>query len=175
MANKWISLSPTEVVALKDAINRYPAKLRKNLKTLNKFYSKLTRTETPIKVSSRKGKGRNLQHWVAEKIADITGFYYDQQNDQCLIHTREMGQAGVDIILRGEAQKLFPYSPECKNSESFSFADTIKQAKVNQAEGTDWLIIHKRKCLTNPIAIMDWDTFEKLAAFWIKCKYGDCE
>ena len=66
----------------------------------------------PIKVSSRKAKGRELQYWVCRKIADIFHTEFNQQDDECLIHSREMGQHNVDIVLRGYVKKQFPFSIE---------------------------------------------------------------
>lgn len=115
-----------------------------------------------IKISSRKAKGRNLQKWVCNKIANIFGIDYRQEDDDCPLHSREMGQSGVDIILRGELNKLFPYSIECKSSEKLSLKKTIKQVKLNQKKDTDWLIVYKHKGIKKPIVIMDWEAFEYL-------------
>lgn len=113
-----------------------------------------------IKVSSAKGKGRNLQYWVCERIADITGIPWVQSDDNCEIHSREMGQAGVDLVLRGKAAEKFPFSIECKSSEQLNLVDTVNQATRNNLPGRNWLIIHKRKAIPNPIVVMDWKTFE---------------
>ena len=113
-----------------------------------------------IKVSSAKGKGRNLQYWVCERIADITGIAWVQSDDNCEIHSREMGQAGVDLVLRGKAAEKFPFSIECKSSEQLNLVDTVNQASKNNLPGRNWLIVHKRKAIPNPIVIMDWNTFE---------------
>jgi len=111
-----------------------------------------------IKISSRKAKGRSLQQLVAKKISEITGFEYGKDKD---IESRPMAQSGTDIILRGNAQDLFPYSVECKNVENLNLWDAIKQAKANQKEGTDWLLVVKRNN-EKPIAIIDAERFFKL-------------
>ena len=131
---------------------------------VNKLYKKLDKIENkkPIKISSRKAKGRNLQYWVCTKISELLNIPYNQSDDQCLIHSREMGQHGNDIILRGEALQDFPFSIECKNSESLNLIDTINQVKNNQIEGTYWMIVHKRKGIKNPIVIIDWNTIKVL-------------
>ena len=123
---------------------------------------KLQRVLKPIKHSSAKAKGRNLQKWVCGKISEIIDIPYDQQDDQCLIHSREMGQAGVDIILRGEALERFPFSIECKNTEGFSIGPTITQIENNLILGTDWIIVHKKKMYKQPLVMMYWETFQKL-------------
>jgi hypothetical protein len=147
MPNKWVNLTDADREEIKSCVSS--ASLKKKME-----HKKIT-------VASAKGKGRNLQHWVCERISSITGIPCGQDDDS-LIKSREMGQHGTDVILRGEAQKAFPFSIECKNSEQLSIVDTIEQVKANKKEGTDWLIIHKRKALSNPIVIIDWDTFERL-------------
>ena len=120
---------------------------------------KLERALKPIKISSRKAKGRNLQQQVCKDIAKIIDIEYDQQDDNCLIHSREMGQAGKDIILRGIAQEIFPYSIECKCTENLQLDKGIKQAKYNMnKDDTGWMVIHKKK--NQPILItIEWDLF----------------
>lgn len=114
-----------------------------------------------MKTSSGKAKGRKLQQWVCKKIADIFDIIYDQSNDRCLIHSREMGQSGKDIILRGEIYNKFKYDLECKNTEKLNIYKTIEQAKNNTEPNRDWLIVHKKNH-SDPIVIMDWNTFENL-------------
>jgi hypothetical protein len=114
-----------------------------------------------MKPSSCKQKGRMLQKWVCERIAEIFEIDFDNQDDQCLIHSREMGQSGVDIVLRGEIYKKFKFDVECKNTEKLNLYKTIEQSKNNTEIGRDWLIVHKKN-RSKPIVIMDWEAFEKL-------------
>ena len=114
-----------------------------------------------IKVSSRKAKGRKFQQWVCKKIADIFDIIYDQSDDQCLIHSREMGQSGTDVIIRGELYNKFKYDIECKAVERFNLYEAIEQAKNNTEPNRNWLVVHKKK-YNNPIVIMDFETFENL-------------
>jgi hypothetical protein len=114
-----------------------------------------------MKSRSAKNKGARLQKWVCQKIADIFGIEFDNQDDQCLIHSREMGQSGTDVILRGEVYKEFPFDIECKNTEKLNLWATIEQAKSNTKKDRDWLIVHKKN-YENPIVIISWETFEKL-------------
>lgn len=151
--SKTIKLEKKEILYLSSLlIGKDCIKLRK----------KLQRALTPIKTSSAKAKGRNLQKWVCGKISEIIDIPYDQQDDQCLIHSREMGQAGVDIILKGEALERFPFSIECKNTEGFSIGPTITQIENNLILGTDWIIVHKKKMYKQPLVMMYWETFQKL-------------
>lgn len=108
-----------------------------------------------MKTASAKAKGRNLQNWVCQKISDLTGFAWGKDE---LIASREMGQTGTDVRLVGEAQERFPFSVECKNQETWSIPAWIKQAKENQKEGTDWLLVCKRNRMA-PIVVMDAEQF----------------
>jgi len=114
-----------------------------------------------MKTSSCKAKGRILQKWVCQKIADIFKIEFNNQDDQCLIHSREMGQSGVDVILRGEIYKKFPFAVECKNTEKLCLYTTIEQIKNNAQIDQDWLIVHKKN-RNEPVVIISWDAFEKL-------------
>jgi len=127
------------------------------LKKLRRLYNK-----KPIKISSRKAKGRGLQKWLCQKISEMTGIPYDQSDDSCLIHSREMGQPGTDVVLRGEAADLFSYSCECKNAESFNIKETVKQALANKKKDTNILIVYKCKEFKKPVVILEWDRFQEL-------------
>jgi len=113
-----------------------------------------------MKTSSRKAKGRKLQKYICSRIADIFDLNYDQEDDNCAIHSREMGQSGTDVVLRGDLNKKFPFSVECKNTEKLNLYEAIGQAKSNQ-KNKFWLLVHKKNH-KEPIAIMDWKTFEYL-------------
>lgn len=127
-----------------------------------KIKNRLEKVLKPIKIQSGKKKGRNLQQWVCQKIADLFGIEYNQQDDGCVIHSREMGQSGVDIIIRGNIKEMFPFAIECKSSEQLNLLNTIQQAKKNTKENEWWVIVYKNKSMRNPIVIMDWDCFYSL-------------
>ncbi|MEA2036493.1 MAG: hypothetical protein U9O94_03230, partial [Nanoarchaeota archaeon] len=74
------------------------------------------------------------------------------------IASREMGQAGTDIRLLGEALDGFPFSVECKRCENMSVPAWVKQAKANQLDNTDWLLFTKRN-REQPLVILDADVF----------------
>jgi len=139
-----------------------PPFIKPNCELRKKIMRKLKRALKPIKTSSAKAKGRELQKWVCKKISEMINFPYDQQDDQCLIHSREMGQAGVDVILRGKALKRFPFTIECKNTEGFSIGSTIAQVENNLISQTDWIIVHNKKAFKQPLVMMYWETFQKL-------------
>jgi hypothetical protein len=127
------------------------------------LYKKMIRATKKIAVQSAKSKGRDFQYWICTQIAHFLHITFLQADDFCPIHSREMGQAGSDIVFRTlEAQEKFPFTVECKAAESFELLKTIEQVKANQKNGTDWLIAHKRKALTEPIVIMAWSAFAKL-------------
>ena len=127
-----------------------------------RILSKVKNAKKKIKVSSAKSKGRDLQYWVCEKIADITGCEFIPSDDDCLIQSRPMGLNGVDVILRGKAKQKFPFSVECKACENLSMAEWIRQARSNEKSDTPWLLVIKKKTVGTPFVVMDWETFERL-------------
>lgn len=108
-----------------------------------------------IKTASAKAKGRALQQWTCQKISELLGLPWGKDE---LIASREASQAGTDIRLIGEAQKRFPYSVECKSQETWALPAWIKQAQNNQIEGTDWLLVCKRR-REKPVVVMDAERF----------------
>lgn len=123
---------------------------------------KIEKSMKSLKPSSAKGKGRNFQYWVCERLADLLGIEFVQSDDECPIHSREMGQHNVDIVLRGVASKAFPYDIECKAQETLSIPDWISQAKTNTKEGRDWMLIVKKQSVGEPFVILDFDRFLEL-------------
>ncbi len=123
-----------------------------------------------IKISSAKAKGRKLQQWVCQQISDLTGITCGKDE---LIDSREMGQSGVDVKLIGEAKFQFPYSVECKSQEAWSIPEWVKQAKANQKEETDWLLVCKRSN-EKPIIIMDAEEFFRIQQT-IVGHYKECD
>lgn len=111
-----------------------------------------------IKISSAKSKGRELQKWTCEKIADSIGEEFGKDTD---IESRPMGQSGTDVRLSPRTKKKFPFAVECKRAESWSIHEWIKQAKTNQDSDTDWIVIARRS-RDNAVAIIDADTFFKI-------------
>jgi len=154
LANKWVCLS--------DSDRDYIKSLLKDDKKSKALSRKLDDADKRITVQSAKGKGRELQKWVCIRIAKLIDIPFDNKDDNCKIHSREMGQSGVDVILRDEALKKFPFSIECKSTESINLRDFIQQAKSNQKEGTDWMVVIRTKSISDVIVVMSWDSFEKL-------------
>lgn len=135
----------------------------KREKECQRLIKKFENAEKTIKVSSRKGKGRGLQYWVCERIAAMFGIEFIQSDDNCLIHSREMGQHGTDIILRGNVYDKFPFDIECKACESLSIPEWVRQARANKKENRDWLVIFKKHTMGHePLVLMEWESFEKI-------------
>lgn len=131
---------------------------------------KIERSERKIKPRSAKNKGASWQKEMCEMISRITGVEFNQQDDSCDIHSREMGLSGADIIVRGRARELFDFDPECKNCNVVSVPEWIRQAKSNSKDGK-YVIFVKSPRLEDSVAIMSIDNFESLAygaAAWDK-------
>ena len=127
-------------------------------KYIDRLYKLLNKQ--PIKISSRKGKGREFQKEICRQISKLLDIEYNQQDDNCQIKSRTMGLSGVDIILTNEARILFPFSIECKNVEKLNLWESIKQAKSNAIKD-EWLLFCKKNN-TNPIIIMDIELFFRI-------------
>lgn len=111
-----------------------------------------------IKPGSAKAKGRALQQWMCQKISELTG---ERWGRDCPIESRPMGQAGPDVRLERHVLEEFPFTVECKWQERWSVTDWIEQARRNQVEGTDWLLIMRRSRM-RPVIVMDAERFFEL-------------
>jgi len=113
-----------------------------------------------ISTSSAKDKGRRLQNWVGEKVAELIGMPFGKDQP---VAGREMGQCGTDVRLVGEALERAPWAIECKYQETWSIHNWIVQAASNMLKGTTWLLFVKKNRI-EPIVIMDAAEFFKLLA-----------
>lgn len=113
----------------------------------------------PIKTSSAKAKGRQLQQYVADKIID--SFELDIGDAE----SRPMGSPGVDVYLSPAARKLFPFSIECKSVKNFSSTAAIKQSQENAYEGTIPIAVWKPKgkSLQDSLVCMKFEDLLKYA------------
>lgn len=109
----------------------------------------------PTKIASRKAKARRLQNYICQKFSDITGIPWGKDKD---IEGREMGQSGPDVKLYGMAAEMLPFSVEAKAQERWSVPEWIRQAKENQKDGTNWILVCKRN-RKKPVVVMDFDVF----------------
>lgn len=124
---------------------------------------KKKRTFGKIKPGSAKGKGRQLQQWVCQKISELTGLEWGGSGDDKPIESRPMGQSGTDVRMESQVRSLFPFSVECKWQETWNVPAWIEQAKKNQVKGTDWLLVCKRS-RKPPVIILDAEIFFELIA-----------
>lgn len=108
-----------------------------------------------MKPQSAKAKGRSLQKWVCKKIAEVTGLEWGKDKP---IESRPSGQSGTDVRLEVKALKMFPFSVECKFQERWKIQQWIEQAKANEVEDTNWLLICKQS-RKPPVAILEAEAF----------------
>jgi len=124
---------------------------------------RLEKSMKPIKPRSAKNKGLDWQKEVCAIVSRITGIEYVQQSDDCEIHSRESGLNGVDVILRGEAKKKFPFCIECKNSKSISLPEWVRQAESNCDDLDNWLLCIKSPLLPmKKVVVLAMSKFEEL-------------
>lgn len=133
-----------------------------DLKQTKLLVKRIERSMKSIKPSSAKGKGRDFQYWVCQKIAEMYQVEFNQSDDNCVIHSREMGLNNVDVILRDWLYKNFTFDIECKAQENLSIPDWIEQAKSNKKLDRDWLLVVKKQSVGEPFVIMSWDCFERI-------------
>lgn len=134
----------------------------KNERMAGKLCKRIERAMTPIKSRSAKNKGLEWQKEVCRFISNLIGVEYDQKSDDCLIHSRESGLSGTDVILRGEAKEKFPYSVECKNCKTLSIPEWIRQADSN-ADNGNWILFIKSPVIdTKKVVILSLESFEAI-------------
>ena len=105
-----------------------------------------------MKTSSKKGKGRRLQNYVVEQLANTFTVLEDDD-----IKPAIMGESGEDIKLSPAARKVIPYSFECKNQERLNIWSSLEQAEENSNDRTP-LLVFKRNRSKTYVAI-DIDSF----------------
>jgi len=161
MAEKTIKLTDSQISDLLQGLSRLSLD-NKSFSVLQKKLNKAV-AKTPIKVASRKAKGRNLQKWAVEKIARLLGEPLTTDTDSNNIRSREMGQSGVDVWIHKTLRSKFPIAVECKAQEQVSLPAFIEQARNNTSSDMPyWLLVLKNKALKNPVIVMDWDLLEWL-------------
>jgi hypothetical protein len=108
-----------------------------------------------MKPRSCKNKGGRLQKWFCKELSSITGYPFGKD---MAISSRPSGQTGVDIVMNPEVRKIFPFSVECKNVESWSVTSWMEQAIANQEKGTEWMLVCKKNGI-DPVVVMDAKAF----------------
>ena len=121
-----------------------------------------------ITPQSAKAKGRRLQQWVCAKIAEVTGYEWGSSGEDKPIESRPMSQSGPDVRMESQVCELFPFSVECKWQETWSVPAWIEQAKENQRDGMDWLLVIRRS-RSEPVVVMDAEVFFRLMKGKIEC------
>lgn len=138
-------------------------------KNLNTLKTKIEKSMKQIAPRSAKNKGREWQQEVCRAISDITGIEYRQEDDNCEIHSREMGLSGADIILRGAAKKLFNYVPECKSCTNLSLPDWIRQAAFNCDGLNNWILFVKSPTIEGKkIVILNFENFKEVMKKYVR-------
>jgi len=135
-----------------------------DIKRWKTLADRIKRSTNSIKPRSAKNKGASFQKDMAEFISRVTGVPFDNQSDQSEILCRTMGCSGVDIMLRGEAIKRFKrFAIECKNQNTLSLPDWIRQAKANcNKDGYgDWLLMIKSALIEDTIVVMSLSALEE--------------
>ena len=106
----------------------------------------------PIKTSSAKAKGRELQNWVRDKLLSL--FPKLEADD---IRSTAMGQSGEDVQFSPAARKVIPYSIECKRLAKIAVYSLYEQAVANAGKYEPLLIMRgdRKKAL----AVVDAEHF----------------
>ena len=103
-----------------------------------------------MKTRSRKAKGRRLQNWVRDELL----FLFTTLSDDD-IYCAIMGESGADVKFSPNAQKVLPYSIECKNKETIKrINEIIKHAQSNAKKNQVPLGVIKMNNF-EPLAILD--------------------
>ena len=94
-----------------------------------------------MKTSSAKNKGRKLQKFVAEKLAET--YNVDSGN----FVSRPMGSPGADIIISPQIKEISklgkPLSIECKNVEAINLR-AVYQAHADKYPDSFNVLVHKK-------------------------------
>lgn len=122
-----------------------------------------------IKPRSAKNKGKKFQNEICADLSLLSDIPW---GDDRLIASRGMGQHGVDIILMGEAFKLFPFSFEVKNQKTWNINDDVSQAITNKKEGSWWGVIYKTNHKKAVLILDKWD-FKEILSLETRLKFID--
>ena len=112
------------------------------------------RTLDPVKPSSAKAKGRNLQNWIRKLLIEQLDIHEED------IKTAVMGESGEDIIMARAAREKFPYSVEAKNVEKLNVWAAYEQACANCGDYEPLLVMKKNH--KKPLVVLDAETFVKI-------------
>ncbi|MCK5605116.1 hypothetical protein KAR91_24715 [Candidatus Pacearchaeota archaeon] len=100
-----------------------------------------------MKPSSAKAKGRRYQYVIRDEFLK-----YAPSLEPDDIRSNPMGASGEDLLFSPAARKVYPYSVECKRSESLNIYKTINQAESN-CNGHIPLIVFRKTNLRSYVAL----------------------
>jgi len=112
------------------------------------------RVKNQADMKTRKAKGRRLQNWARIQILES---FPDLEPGDVLSKT--MSANGEDVVLSPTAQKLFPYSVECKSLKEMALYAWFDQCSRN-SEGRHPLLVLKKDG-RKPLVAMDAEHFFK--------------
>ena len=104
-------------------------------------------------VRSRKAKGRRLQNWVRDALLCAFPSLKKDQDIWCAI----MGESGIDVKLSKDAQKLFPFSIECKNKETWKGLYDAYDQSISNADLEPLVVLKMNN--RNPLVVLDFKSF----------------
>ena len=104
-------------------------------------------------VKTSKAKGRRLQNYVRDSLRKLFSSCLEEDD----IKSQTMGMTGEDIVLSPAAQKVIPYSFECKNKERLDLWASLEQAEDN-ANGRAPVLIFKRN-RSKIYVVLEYDKF----------------
>lgn len=110
----------------------------------------------PIKTSSAKAKGRNLQQYVRDKLMNLSESF--REGD---IESQSMGVSGEDLVMSPHARDILPISVECKAHAKFAVYTIIDQCKENTPDGCQPVVVLKAN-RRKPVAVIDLDYYIEL-------------
>jgi hypothetical protein len=154
---KEVKIDEKDAYEVLKALGTLAGQGNKYQKVATKIMKQLERK--PITVSSRKAKGRDFQKWVCDFIGRGLSKAYNRQytsgaGDNVEVGWRPMGQAGSDIILRGNASVDFPFDIECKNQNIFSFDGLWQSQARAEGRGLFPALVYKRNKIKEPVIVM---------------------
>lgn len=117
----------------------------------------------PIKTSSAKAKGRELQQWVRDKILAL--FSSLEPDD---VRSTSMGASGEDVQLSPAARKLFNFSVECKRYAKIAIYTWYEQAVTNAGKSQPLLIVRADR--KKALAVVDAEFFFEMSKIYAEHK-----
>jgi len=128
--------------------------------------------KTKASHNTNRSAAQDLQKEACKLFSIITGVPWgSSRDDNAEIKPRQLGQAGVDVVISARVQAMlaevgFPCSCECKNQKIWDLQRAIKQARAN-AKNDDWILIMKRRSKfkeerIDPVVVLDLEAFKML-------------